>query len=1033
MSSSLPAPHEEWYAVNGEASEWENHRRQPIDSVEDVCEKDGVDETCNVGAQRKRHRCDTPSTFSGESVWWARDDDTGASQQYTVGKAVSKDQKYVEESPGSLKGMDQHTPSRICNQLAGPRDFFSSDSMCSVPDGSWPRQHNPSLGPVSFSSGASPQFSFASSTSSTVVSPSLAFVDRVRFGTSGDCPKLQDATAAHSTGDCLHPMTVHPVTAYQSSNRLPLPFSPSVGVSLAPAAPGHPGCDPAPHYSTRGLSASEPLVSSLHEDASVSRQLATAEPSLVGAHVIGCPPSGFALPLTLPHPQVSSHPSASLPFGSLLHGHYSADGYIINNDGSQSRMGPQAPHVFPYSFGPGGISEYGGYLPERSAAHRLDASQGIEAPEKQDACTASSQKMATAIQNGRRSRAASKARKFSARKQRAKRATRPSGATVQSADAMSNVRDKNASGGSDAGARPAVRQKRGRRIEGGAANTKPDIAVDTEERKTSGTWSAPGTTCHTHVGPTFAAHVPSVCASLFYKNIATSPLHMSSPSSSGVLQSPVLVSSHEASPPLGSVSVDASAVEAWTTTQENPGRRSHFFSQPDQYHTLLESFRAFTGSTRPQLPLPIRAAMRENCGPSNTDGAVTEPGCYTPSSAFPLPSTPYLGQIGLRDQHGQPLRTEGNAPNRVTQMTVDGNEGGATCVNEVAAVSMGVEERPSQQSTPSSFLRPTRELPPSSSFHVPATHVSAPACYQSAAAHYAATPSSACPRRTALPCAEPYFAVPSSAPPLSASTIQAYTPNECRQGPQVPPVEKHAQALTVENSTRRKHLHAPRYRPISSFASSLLGALATVEWRTGVAGQRLSTKFSYLRCLRTGESLFSTHWKSGCEGLYFDYRKALWRVQHFREGKKKSRGFCPKRLGGLDAAKNVAMLYRIYAAEREDIVRGKLMELALEWRQDVGDAGREGSHRSELELGTSAIMPECPIIPPLPPAATVVEGILRNEAESERDSPSALLQSAMHIVAQMRPSDALGQEEARGSTSVCLRSRPLDVAVGPPR
>lgn len=113
------------------------------------------------------------------------------------------------------------------------------------------------------------------------------------------------------------------------------------------------------------------------------------------------------------------------------------------------------------------------------------------------------------------------------------------------------------------------------------------------------------------------------------------------------------------------------------------------------------------------------------------------------------------------------------------------------------------------------------------------------------------------------------------------------------------------------------------------------------------AGLLLSSAFSYLS-VKNAEPLFSSRWKSGCEGVYFDYQKGLWRVQFLQDGRRRTKSFSPKHLGSSEAAKFAAMVYRIKMVETQDNVCRKIEELNQEWSN--AQAGVVGGSSTAAEV-----------------------------------------------------------------------------------
>ncbi|CBZ55919.1 unnamed protein product [Neospora caninum Liverpool] len=423
-------------------------------------------------------------------------------------------------------------------------------------------------------------------------------------------------------------------------------------------------------------------------------------------------------------------------------------------------------------------------------------------------------------------------------------------------------------------------------------------------------------------------------------------------------------------------------------------------SHSEESQHLLRSFWSSTGSTCPRLPLPIRAAAQANCCPSLADEALPMHvlPSFPPYSSKPSPTALDRDTSGgwRRKQRCRKQETDHRKERKKAESyngRVSGHRGSTQYIRGHGKKS-GEELQLSDRHAATFSLPPWCGSPPT----LPDPDFS--------------TPFSAChgdetlsiPEMQHFPLSFPgrFSGVPASAPSFSSYPSETGQTDSSRPPPQVPPTKQRPGGVLTEMSTGRTGRRGSRQRPLSPCVSSLLGPLAAVEWRSRTAGLRLSTKFGYLQCDRTGEPLCSPRWESGCEGVFFDNQKGLWRVTCSGE-KKITKSFSPKLLGGFDAAKTVAMLYRIWAAEREDVVTEKLSELALEWKQHEGKICGDvnSQERGICVSGASTMNRENIVIPFYAPSEAVVEGILRNEAESGSDSPHSLLEAAINIVSQM--------------------------------
>ncbi|KFG64574.1 AP2 domain transcription factor AP2XII-3 [Toxoplasma gondii RUB] len=438
------------------------------------------------------------------------------------------------------------------------------------------------------------------------------------------------------------------------------------------------------------------------------------------------------------------------------------------------------------------------------------------------------------------------------------------------------------------------------------------------------------------------------------------------------------------------------------------------YSPTEEDQNLLRSFWAFTGGTCPRLPLSIRAAVPSNCSPAPAEESLL---MHVPTSCPPCPSnsssaasysepfgcrqkSPRLKQRMSSHRERKRKKTEGRSRNGAP-----GRQGSTRSNQAYHGRKTGVELKlsPLQTSTPSlsspaaelDSLTPCSESP--GKLPEPVSHPSISASHEELAL---CLPDM---QRLGLLRQQPVSAV-SSCVSFSPGASHRDQTGFCRPPPRAPHRKRRPRRALTERSTRGTGNSGGLDHPIPRFVSSLLGPLADVEWRNPIAGFHLSNKFGYLRCDRTGEPVFSHRWEGGCEGVLFDNQKSLWKVRCYGKGKVLTKSFSPKLLGGFEAAKTVATLYRIRAAEREEVLTQKLRELALDWKQHQGEPyGVVNLPDGGIPLsGTTIVNRENLMIPSSAGLETVVDGILRNEGESGKDSPESLLNAAMIIVSQMQ-------------------------------
>ncbi|KEP65517.1 UNVERIFIED_CONTAM: AP2 domain transcription factor AP2XII-3 [Hammondia hammondi] len=437
------------------------------------------------------------------------------------------------------------------------------------------------------------------------------------------------------------------------------------------------------------------------------------------------------------------------------------------------------------------------------------------------------------------------------------------------------------------------------------------------------------------------------------------------------------------------------------------------YSHIEEDQNLLRSFWTFTGGTCPRLPLSIRAAVQANCSPAPAEESLL---MQVPTSFPPCPSNPssaasYSEPFGCRQK--QLLRKQRMTSHEERKRKkAEGQRGngapgrqGSTRSNQTRhrkKTQVELKLSPLHTSTPSlpppaaelDSLAPCSESP--AKLPEPVSHPSTSASHEELAL---CLPDM---QRLALLRQHPVSAV-SYCVPFSTGASHRDQTGFCRPPPRAPHRKRRPRRALTERSTRGTGSPGGLDHPIPRFVSSLLGPLADVEWRNPIAGFHLSNKFGYLRCDRTGEPVFSHHWEGGCEGVLFDNQKSLWKVRCYNRGKVITKSFSPKLLGGFEAAKTVATLYRIWAAEREEVLTQKLRELAQEWKQHQGEPyGVVNLPDGSIRLsGTTIMNRENLMIPSSAALETVVDGILRNEGESGKDSPESLLNAAMSIVSQM--------------------------------